>query len=134
MSRKGFTLIELLIVVSIIGFIAAAAVFSIGYVRSRVRDTRRAADITELQKALAIYHNNLSIYPLSAGQCVTGGDAMSNALIAEKIVTKVPTDPLYDSPPNCYYYESSDGSTYSLKYTLEIDSGVGSAGEHTVNP
>lgn len=132
--KKGFTLIELLVVIGIIGFIAAASIYSIGYVRSRVRDTTRAANVKELQKALSIYQNSKAQYPVSLGQCVSGTDAMSSALIAEKLVSRPPQDPLSSTEPNCFYYKSEDGGTYTLRYTLETNSQVGSAGQHTVSP
>ncbi|MBI2099017.1 type II secretion system protein [Candidatus Uhrbacteria bacterium] len=133
-SQKGFTLIELLVVIGIIGLLASAATYSIGYIRSRLRDTTRVANVRELQKALSLYQNARAQYPITSGECVTGSDVMSLALIAEKLVTRPPKDPLYVTEPNCFYYKSDDGGAYSLRYTLEINSQVGEAGEHTVAP
>lgn len=134
MKKRGFTIIELLVVIGIIAFIAAAAMYSIGYIRSRLRDTTRVANVKELQKALSIYQNAKAQYPVSTGECVTGVDTMSAALISEKLVVRPPKDPLASTEPDCFFYKSGDGTTYTLRYTLEINSQVGSAGPHTYQP
>ncbi len=119
---------------SIIALVATAGFFSVGFIRSKVRDARRVADINEMMKALSLYQNSVSAYPVSTGTCITGSDVVSSALIAERLVSRVPADPIYTTEPNCYYYVSASGNSYILRYYLEINSSSGTQGLHTVTP
>lgn len=66
-SKKGFTLIELLIVIAIIGILSSIAVVSVGNVRRLARDSKRLADMRQLQTALEMYFNEANAYPLGNG-------------------------------------------------------------------
>lgn len=64
MSKKsGFTLIELLIVVSIIGVLAAIALFSYQIFLKNSRDAKRQSDLKFIQSALEQYHGDQKYYP-----------------------------------------------------------------------
>jgi general secretion pathway protein G len=65
---KGFTLIELLVVISIIGLLSTMSVYAVNVARSKARDTRRLADIKQIQKALDLYYLEHDTYPIS-GNC-----------------------------------------------------------------
>ncbi len=62
-SRSGFTLIEMLVVVAIIGLLSSIILVGLGDVRKDARDTRRIADIRQLQNALEIYYSSNQSYP-----------------------------------------------------------------------
>ncbi len=84
-SKKGFTLVELLVVIAIIGILSSIAVVSVGNVRRLARDSKRLADIRQLQTALEMYFNENNAYPLAAGITnpatpITLGDAANVAL------------------------------------------------------
>jgi prepilin-type N-terminal cleavage/methylation domain-containing protein len=68
LSYKGFTLIELLVVISIIGLLSTMTVYAVNVARSKARDTRRLADIKQIQKALDLYYLEHNTYPVS-GNC-----------------------------------------------------------------
>lgn len=76
--RAGFTLIELLVVVSIIGLLASIVVVSLGGSRVQSRDTKRVADLRQMQQAYELCYNDLACatanandYPVVAdGKCV----------------------------------------------------------------
>lgn len=68
--RGGFTLIELLVVIAIIGLLATVAVFATATVAKKARDTRRLADLKQLEKALDLYREDHGQYP--AGTANTG--------------------------------------------------------------
>lgn len=93
-SRFGFTLIELLVVVSIIGFLSAIVISSLGGVRMKARDTRRLVDLREIRKALELYNNDYGIYP---GEGEYYSDGSSWALLAADLspyISRLPLDPL----------------------------------------
>ena len=69
---RGFTLIELLIVITIIGLVATISVASISTARARSRDTKRASDMKQIQKALELSYEPGSGYPVVASPLVIG--------------------------------------------------------------
>ena len=112
-NKKGFTLIEVLIVVSIIGILASIVLVGLGAFRTRGRDTRRLADIRQIQGGLELYYSKFGSYPLS----VTFG-ALQTALQGATIgITKIPDDP---SVGKHYLYKTDSGGTgYVLAATIE---------------
>ncbi len=134
-SARGFTLIELLLVIAIIGVIATVALVGQSSAQAKRRDVKRVSNIVELQKAISLYLAKVQTYVVYTG-CITGADPVTtglktNAFIgagASLVDPKFPTD-----VTKCYYYDSN-GSKYTLRYTLEQDSAAGAAGDHTVVP
>jgi len=64
MKQKGFTLIELLVVIAIIGLLASVVLVSLNGARMKARDTKRIADLKQMNTALALYYDaNNSQYP-----------------------------------------------------------------------
>lgn len=125
MKQKGFTLVELLIVIAIIALLSTAVTFAIQTVQARGRDARRVADMDQLVKALNLYLNENTTYPISATAiCIDGSDLVTTALQGANIVQQPFVDPLYpDDTNNCYRYQSDGiGSTYSIRYFLETGS------------
>ncbi len=113
MNRKGFTLIELLIVIAIIGILASVILVGIGGSRGSARDTRRIADLKQVQTALELYYTKCGIYP--------GGTDCKPAVMLDWIdlqttltnvatgigVKTVPDDPLGGSKH--YFYATGPG-------------------------
>lgn len=108
--------------------------------RARSRDAKRVADVKELHDALALYVTNARIFPNptpAGGICLTGGDAVSIALVGADAIKAVPLDPRHNCGSGLptaanlhYHYESLTGSTYKIWYALETDSIPGhSAGQ-----
>lgn len=71
-SSKGFTLLELLVVIGIIGLLASILVINLTGARRRARDTKRVADIRNLQTASEDYYGKNGKYPTSIGDLVSG--------------------------------------------------------------
>lgn len=59
-TARGFTLIELLVVIAIIGLLSSVILAVLSSARAKARDARRVADISTLNKAVAIYESSAS--------------------------------------------------------------------------
>jgi len=99
-KEKGFTLLELLVVIGIIGLLASILVVNLTSARKRARDTKRVADIRNLQTASEDYYGKNGKYPTIINDLVTGAQ-----------IPIWPLDPLAQSgttcsgnSDNCYFY------------------------------
>ena len=110
--KKGFTLIEILIVVVIIGILTSIVLVGVGGFRERARDTKRVADLRQVQGALEIYYSKGNAYPSAA----TWGDL--SIILAPSIIPTMPKDPLNDAT-HAYTYVSDGAQHYVLEATLE---------------
>jgi general secretion pathway protein G len=120
-KQSGFTILELLVIISIIALISSIAVFYLQNARIRARDTKRKADISQVQKALSLYFEDYGIYPPLAGGSPT---ALSDALFASSIsgfMSRVPRDPLCASGTACNYQIQYDvtQTNYAIKIPYE---------------
>jgi type II secretion system protein G len=136
-KQKGFTLVELLVVISIIGLLASVVLVALNGARLKARDTKRKADLHQIQVALALYYDaNNSQYP----NCGAGGawnigvgslDANWNTtgcLITalKPYISKLPVDPAnnlatwyYNGSYSYYYMARTDLQDYDLIAQLE---------------
>ncbi len=138
-KKKSFTLIELLIVVAMVALISILAISSFGGTRTKARDTKRLADIKQIQTALEMYYSDQSDYP-SGTDLKLGADGVSRCLYhntfadtgfqascASGAITymgKVPTDPKPVLNEAEYIYNHIPGTdTYSIRYYLETGAG-----------
>jgi prepilin-type N-terminal cleavage/methylation domain-containing protein len=117
MKRRAFTLVELLVVIAIIGLLSTVAVVSLGSARAKSRDTKRMADIRQINTAMLMYYNDNGALPNPATLGCSGGDtwyclghgdagscwqgnyhgctALDNAMAP--YMAKIPDDPLNDT-------------------------------------
>jgi prepilin-type N-terminal cleavage/methylation domain-containing protein len=93
---KGFTLVELLVVIAIIGILASIIMVSLSSARAKGRDSRRIADIKNIQLGLEEYYNDNLHYPTGLSQLVPNYMAIE------------PLDPLGSSAQLAghYYYSA----------------------------
>jgi len=89
-KQSGFTLLELLVVIGIIGLLASIIVVNLTGARRRARDTKRIADIRQLQTAAEDYYDKNGKYPNKIGDLVTGTQ-----------IPMWPTDPLAPAGTSC---------------------------------
>ena len=128
----GFTLIELLVVISIIALLSSVVFASINTSRSRARDSRRLADIKQIQTALELYYDSNKLYPPINGACGwpnPGATWCTNAnqwaaLQTELLpyLPRLPGDPLGPDDFWVYFYDADSGDnfqTYGLGTKLE---------------
>lgn len=66
-THQGFTLIELLIVIVVIGVLATGAIALVDPVAQfqRARDAQRKSDLSQIQKAIKQYYQDIGAYPQS---------------------------------------------------------------------
>jgi type II secretion system protein G len=129
-KKKGFTLIELLVVVAIIGLLATLSIVALNNARARARDTRRVADIKQIQTALELYYNDNASYPTTI---VPGGAVSSTGIV---YMAQVPKNPL-PNDGGCSatdYVYSGSASTYTLTYCLGAATGGIASGTSTATP
>lgn len=108
----GFTLIELLVVIAIIAILSSVVLFSLNSARASARDTRRIADLSQLQLKLEDYYNTNGAYPAD----VTAG-ACDNA--ETSLVTTLGLPGAGDPGSTTVYGYGSTLQTYVLRATLE---------------
>ena len=93
-KRSGFTMIELLVSLAIIAILFTAVVALVGGVKEKSRDSRRMSDVREISKALVLYADNNSNFPIqTTAVTITGSDVVSTTLEAEDTINEVPIDP-----------------------------------------
>lgn len=120
--RSGFTLIEILIVVAIIGVLSSVVLVGLRPAQQRGRDTRRIADLKEVQNGLELYYQKCGFYP-GAAECASTSPATDwNGLVSiltgsEIGVKNLPTDP--NSSKEYAYVQLEDGVGYVLGADLE---------------
>ena len=128
MKRQGFTLIELLVVIAIIGLLSTLAVIALGSARVKARDSKRLADLKQVQTALELYYTDKNDYP--AGNAVNLGDTDHFCLNGSGLVTaancgtspymgQVPLDPKSTADTPVYYTYTYSSSSYTVNATLE---------------
>lgn len=136
-DQCGFTLIELLVVISIIGLLASVVFASLNTVRAKARDTRRLADMKELQKALLLYFDTYGDYPPVGSGAFAASDCnpqvhnpwntITDPLISAGFLSTAHHDPRYPNNPDpwCYVYHKNwpldcNPATQTPTYTIVI--------------
>lgn len=110
--EKGFTLIELLVVIAIIGVLASIVLASLNSARRKSRDSRRVADIKQMQLALELYFD-----------AAVGGSPnypAASSSLAPTYIPAVPADPL----GGAYAYFKCSNTSYHFGASLEESGNV----------
>lgn len=88
-SNRGFTLMEMMVALAIL--IVVSAIFSQGipFMEGKVRDSKRLYELSNLQRAIEIYHSDNNSYPSSASAMsfATDNDSSIGTLPAPAQVT-----------------------------------------------
>lgn len=122
-KKSGFTLIELLVVIAIISLLSSVVLASLTSARVKTRDTKRAAEVTQIRNAILAYQFQNGKFPTTTyvdplsndgwfclghgdgrdnGRCAAGsqsgtpnslGDQSFDVMLAP-YMSKIPDDPL----------------------------------------
>lgn len=116
-QKRGFTLIELLVVIAIIGIISAIALVSFNNSRQKSRDSRRMADVRQIDNAIQLYisqngHapylNNVCDPNMVSANCVAKSDNSTawTTLFTDltPFIKTLPNDPCLGKCGTNYYY------------------------------
>lgn len=120
--NKGFTLIELLIVIAIIGILSSIVIASLNSARKKARDSRRVADIKQIQLALEMYFDANTSYPTTIVALVTGGQIASE-----------PKDPIGNTAYSYAYCPATNSVFYHLGASLEEQSNAALSSDKDCN-
>lgn len=144
--NQGFTLVELIIVVAIIGILSTLGLNSYADILAKARDTKRKADLREVQVALQQYYVEYGTFQVANSGYSNGGNgwlsyvggayttSVVQALYAEGFLERDDIeDPMQD--PGYMIYLCEGGQVYSLSATLERpkDEDIDFAENHTCN-
>lgn len=110
---RAFTIIELLVVITIIGVLVAATSVSFIISRQKARDARRAADIHEIQTALALYYVDCHRFP--ATLTVTANNGCGAGISLGTFLSVIPADP---STNRAYAYAALGSGANCNSYHL----------------
>jgi general secretion pathway protein G len=141
-KRKGFTLIELLVVIAIIALLSTLAVVALNNARLKSRDARRVTDIKQVQTALELFYAENTAYPTAtvtlgtaSGACLDTGSGSgfvaSGSCSSSAFMGLVPSDP---GSGNYVYSGAANGSTYTITFSLEGQTGSLASGARTASP
>jgi prepilin-type N-terminal cleavage/methylation domain-containing protein len=130
-SIKGFTLIELLVVIAIIGLLSTIVAAPIQSARKKAKDTKKLAEVRQLQTALANYANDSGEYPLGAQ---VGGNTSILSILSPQYIPSIPSGFTSASTRDKYMYVSFRGQApgsaasttfgYHMGATLEVYNSV----------
>ena len=125
-KKQAFTLIELLVVIAIIGILATLAVVSLQNARARARDSKRIADVKQMQTALELYFNDWNTYPTSSS-IATSIASGTSIYMATVPTAPTPNDGDCSTASNTYRY-AQVGTSYSINFCLGSQTGGLAAG------
>ncbi|MEI7620012.1 MAG: hypothetical protein WCJ57_00395, partial [Candidatus Falkowbacteria bacterium] len=125
-------------VIAIIGILATISVLALNNARAKSRDAKRIADVKQMQTALELYFNDMGRYPLTA-EFTANGLSSTSTLGTTTYMTNVPTAPTpsdgtCSNTDNSFYYNSDDGSIYSISFCLGGNVGSLTGGVNTASP
>lgn len=116
-SVFGFTLIELIVVIGIISVMAAAALATLNPFAQfqKANDSKRKADLSQIQKALESYYQDNGTYPSQGAEYTITGATWGGNWGA--YMNLVPKDSKLGY--NYAYYVTTDLQSYYLYASLE---------------
>jgi prepilin-type N-terminal cleavage/methylation domain-containing protein len=119
---RGFTLLELLIVIAIIGLLAGVVFASLDIARESARDSKRAQDVRNIQRALAFYAtDHFGQFPTNPVSTQVANMNTGTSDITPYI-NPIPTDPTNTGSNGYRYAVNPDRLSYTILVHLEKNS------------
>jgi type II secretory pathway pseudopilin PulG len=109
-STRGFTIIEVLVILAVMALIAGIVVGSLTRGRDKADDTKRIADMKEIELAMRAHFEFNGAYPSGNGVELGVGGAIDDSI----------SEYLTEVPDNGYWYDDSfecDGSSHYVLMT-----------------
>lgn len=116
-KQKGFTIVELLIVIVVIAILAAISLVAFTGMQQRARDSERAADVSNIVKALTALTTDENDWPDSAEAVVDALGESGTANLSEGILDKIHDDPPVSSGSTTWYQYSPCRASESAPVT-----------------
>ncbi len=127
---------------TLILFLIVLSLISLDFIRNKVKDTKRKADIKQIQTALAVYQSRFGVLPEVEDDDYRGWDAtfeplgqpqeFLNILEREEIIDYVPRDPV-NSDIYYYRYRKFPANSFGCRepfYILQIMNFEGNVNDH----
>jgi uncharacterized protein (TIGR02145 family)/prepilin-type N-terminal cleavage/methylation domain-containing protein len=120
-ALSGFTLVELIVVIAIIALLVTLSLIALTNARMASRDSKRMADIKQIQTALDLFYDSQDRYPTDA-EFQSGSLTYFNGNLGTTTYISIPTPPAIadgscSEAQNAYSYNvSADGSTYTINF------------------
>ena len=118
-QKRGFTLIELLVVIAIIGILATLAVVALQQARQNARDSKRMADMKQVQTALELFFNENGRYPTEEewNSGIIESESSNNVFMYNIPSSPTPADGNCQSASNTYIYTpQNNGASYTIDF------------------
>jgi type II secretory pathway pseudopilin PulG len=119
----AFTLVELIVVIAIIALLVTLSLIALSNARMASRDSKRMADIKQLQTALELFYDSQDRYPTNA-EFQSGSLSYFNGNLGTTTYISIPSAPFpadgrCSDAQNAYVYNAPiDGSTYTLNFCV----------------
>ena len=131
-KQLGFTIVELLIVIVIIGILAAITIVAYNGIQNRAHNSKRAADLNNVSKALEVIYATDNQYPLLVSTGVGGtntclstpgwncwGYTDATRFIPSSYLGTMPQDPAFFDSQACNY--PNGFGTRAYYYAVKAD-------------
>ena len=88
-KQKGFTLIEMVVVIAVMGVLMGVAFRGFGTIQANSRDTRRIADLRNVQTQLELYFLRCGHYPTGTTDCGAAQTVETGVLNWTELTTRL---------------------------------------------
>ena len=119
-NARGFTIVELLIVIVVIALLATIVIVAYNGVQAKAGFTQMQADLSNIRKALLLYHADHDSYPSTIGLCELNwcgwNQAAGDGFVPGLSPTYMQTIPQLPSslPKEDTYLYQSNGTDFQL--------------------